>query len=56
MMSSSAFVLQKDGKDIYVGDRWEGSGDKYFTSTYIVLDIGYLDGCPYITYTDDVNW
>lgn len=54
--SQPAFVLQKDGRDIYVGDRWEGSGDKYFTSTYIVLNIEYRDGKPTITYTDEVVW
>ena len=54
--SQPAFVLQKDGRDIYVGDRWEGSGDKYFTSTYIVLNIEYRDGKPTISYTDEVVW
>lgn len=50
--SQPAFVLQKDGQDIYVGDRWEGSGEAYFTSTYIVLPIRYDGIRPYITYDD----
>ena len=52
--SQPAYVLQKDGRDIYVGDRWEGDGDKYFTSTYIILDIKYDEnGCPYIDWDEN---
>ena len=52
-LSQPAFVLQKDGRDIYIGDRWGGDGMKYFGSTYIVLDIKYDEaGNPYINYTD----
>ena len=55
--SQPAFVLQKDGRDIYIGDRWEGDGDKYFTSTYIVLDIKYdADGNPYIDWDEEAEF
>lgn len=55
--SQPAFVLQKDGRDIYVGDRWEGDGDKYFTSTYIILDIKYDgNGCPYIDWNENAEF
>lgn len=48
--SQPAFVLQTDGVEYYVGDRWEGGGDAYFTSSYVVLPIHYHDdGTPYIT-------
>jgi hypothetical protein len=54
--SQPAFVLQKDGRDIYVGDRWGGNGDKFFESTYIVLDIQYKDGKPYIEFDEKAAW
>lgn len=55
--SQPAFVLQKDGRDIYIGDRWEGDGDKYFTSTYIILDIKYdANGNPYIDWNEKAEF
>ncbi len=39
--SQSAFMLEKDGRIYYVGDRWGGSGDAYFTSTYVVLEVTF---------------
>ena len=55
--SQPAFVLQKDGRDIYVGDRWEGDGKKYFTSTYIILNIKYNESKePYIDWTEDAEF
>lgn len=47
--SQPAFVLQKDGTDYYVGDRWGGAGEAYFQSTYVILPIGWRDGAPFIT-------
>ena len=54
--SQPAFVLQKDGRDIYVGDRWGGNGNAFFESTSIVLNVQYKDGCPYIEYDDEAAW
>ena len=44
--SQPAFVLpyeKENGETVflYFGDRWGGSGDKYFTSSYIVLPIRF---------------
>lgn len=50
--SQAAFILEKDGKYYYVGDRWGGDGAKYFESSYVVyplelsgdkLDMKYVD-------------
>ncbi|MBE5840692.1 MAG: hypothetical protein E7304_04725 [Butyrivibrio sp.] len=50
--SQAAFILEKDGKFYYVGDRWGGDGAKYFESSYVVyplelsgdkLDMKYVD-------------
>lgn len=50
--SQPAFVLQKDGKYIYFGDRWGGRG-RYNDSTYIVLEIKFrTDGSPYIEFDE----
>lgn len=56
--SQSAFVLpvEKDGEEkfIYFGDRWGGSGEKYFESTYVVLEIKFDgNGMPYIEYSEE---
>lgn len=52
--SQPAFVLPlENDRFIYVGDRWEGGGEAYFTSTYVILEIRFTeDGHPYIEYTD----
>lgn len=53
--SQPAFVLEPgDGRYIYVGDRWGGNGEAYFTSTYVILEIRFTeDGRPFIEYTDE---
>lgn len=52
--SQPAFVLTVDGQPYYVGDRWMGGGDAYFTSTYVVLPIRFdAHGMPYIEYADE---
>lgn len=56
--SQSAFVLPivKNGetKYIYFGDRWGGKDEKYFESTYILLEIKFDNaGMPYIEYSDE---
>ena len=51
--SQSAFVLTVDGVSYYVGDRWGGGGDAYFTSTYVVLPIRFDEnGCPTMDWAD----
>ncbi|MDP4134253.1 MAG: family 43 glycosylhydrolase [Bacillota bacterium] len=55
--SQPAFVLpvEREGvtKYLYFGDRWGGSKEAYFTSTYIVLEIRFdKNGMPYIEYDE----
>ena len=54
--SQPAFVLERDGRYIYVGDRWGGRGDKYFDSTYIVLPIKFEGQKPYIEFDEKVGF
>lgn len=53
--SQPAFVLTlDDGRYIYFADRWEGAGEKYFSSTYVTLEIQFdADGNPFIEYSDE---
>lgn len=53
--SQPAFVLPLDiDRYLYVGDRWCGSGDAYFSSSYVVLEIRFhADGSPYIVYNPE---
>ena len=37
--SQAAFLLNVNGKLLYVGDRWGGGGDKYFESGYVVYPL-----------------
>ena len=42
--SQPVFLLQKDGRLLYFGDRWGGDGEKYFTSSYVVYPLEVRDG------------
>ena len=48
--SQPAFILHKDGRVLYFGDRWGGDGEKYFTSSYVIYPLEIHDGrlvlCP----------
>ncbi len=37
--SQAAFLLQKDGRTYYFGDRWGGGGENYFTSGYVAYPL-----------------
>lgn len=39
--SQPTWVLEKDGKYIYIGDRWGGDKKKYFKSTYVFLELKF---------------
>ena len=53
--SQPAFILTlDDGRYIYFADRWGGTGEKYFTSTYVALEIKFTEnGAPYIEYCEN---
>ena len=51
--SQPAFILQKDGKVLYFGDRWGGNGEKYFESGYVVYPLIEKDGELHMLYTDE---
>ncbi len=58
--SQMAFVLpvEEDGKMeyYYFGDRWGGSGELYFESTYVVLKIRFdEDGMPFILESEEAE-
>lgn len=42
--SQPAFILQKDGRVLYWGDRWGGDGEKYFASSYVIYPLELRDG------------
>ena len=42
--SQPAFILQKDGRTLYFGDRWGGDGENYFTSGNVVYPLELQDG------------
>lgn len=53
--SQPTFVLPVGDKFYYFGDRWEGGGEKYFTSSYVVLEIRFDEnGKAFIEYKNEV--
>lgn len=42
--SQPAFILKKEGRVLYFGDRWGGDGEKYFTSGYTVYPLEIQEG------------
>lgn len=58
--SQMSFVLpvEENGKTeyYYFGDRWGGSGDLYYESTYVVLKIRFdSEGAPFIEYSEEAQ-
>ena len=42
--SQPTSVFEKDGKLMYLGDRWGGDRESYFRSTYVILPLRLEDG------------
>lgn len=53
--SQPAFILEKNGKILYYGDRWRGSGEKYFTSGYVVYPLVEENGRLVMKYVDEID-
>ena len=52
--SQPAFILQKDGRVLYYGDRW-GGGEKYFTSSYVVYPLELREGRLVMEPVDEIE-
>lgn len=53
--SQPAFVLKKDGRLWYVGDRWGGDGENYFRSGYVIYPLTAENGRLRMDYTESVD-
>lgn len=53
--SQAAFILEKDGKVYYVGDRWGGDGAKYFESSYVVYPLELNGDKLEMKYVDEID-
>lgn len=53
--SQPAFILQKDGKVLYYGDRWGGGGEKYFTSSYVIYPLVEKEGGLVMEYVEEIE-
>ena len=54
--SQSAFLLNVNGKLLYVGDRWGGDGDKYFESGYVVYPLKETEDGLEMIYQDTTEF
>ena len=50
-----SFVVSGENGYVYFADRWGGSGEKYFLSSYVALNIAFEKDKPYITYCDTAD-
>jgi len=53
--SQPAFLLQKDGRTLYFGDRWGGDDEKYFTSSYVIYPLEVRDGRLVMDPVDEIT-
>lgn len=53
--SQPAFILQKDGRTLYFGDRWGGDGEKYFTSSYVIYPLEEHEGKLVLRPVDEIT-
>lgn len=53
--SQPAFILEKDGRILYYGDRWGGDGEKYFESSYVIYPLVEEKGRLTMQYVDEIN-
>ncbi len=54
--SQAAFLLNVNGKLLYVGDRWGGNGDKYFESGYVVYPLKETEDGLEMIYQDTAEF
>lgn len=53
--SQAAFILKKNNKLLYYGDRWGGDGEKYFESSYVIFPLEIQDGELVMRYVDEID-
>ncbi len=53
--SQPAFILQKDGRVLYYGDRWGGGGEKYFTSSYVIYPLAEKENQLVMEYVEEIE-
>lgn len=52
--SQPAFIIHKDDRILYFGDRWGGGGEKYFESGYVVYPLKEESGRLTMEYVDEI--
>lgn len=53
--SQAAFLLERNGRLLYYGDRWGGGGEKYFTSGYVIYPLVIEDGRLVMKYVEEID-
>lgn len=53
--SQPAFILKKDDRILYYGDRWGGDGEKYFESGYVIYPLELENGKLIMRYADEAD-
>jgi len=53
--SQPAFILKKEDRILYFGDRWGGDGEEYFKSSYVIYPLEETDGKLSMKYMDEIT-
>lgn len=53
--SQAAFLMERNGRMLYFGDRWGGGGDDYFTSGYVAYPLEICDGELILKPCDEID-
>lgn len=53
--SQAAFLLERNSRLLYYGDRWGGDGEKYFTSGYVIYPLVIEDGRLVMKYVEEID-
>ncbi len=53
--SQPAFIIEKNGRMLYYGDRWGGDGENYFESSYVIYPIEWENNRLILKYVDEID-
>lgn len=53
--SQPAFIINYNGRILYYGDRWGGSGEKYFESGYVIYPLKIQEDGLIMEYVEEID-
>ncbi len=53
--SQPAFLIERNGRMLYYGDRWGGDGEKYFASSYVIYPLEWENGKLTLKFVNEID-